>query len=119
MRKLVWALCLAPVTALAGPFDGYYRPSGPWGDGWDCRSLGSDRGAVGVMGDRIVFVEGGCQLTNPVQVNGMGAILYDGRCAQEGTEYSERILLMRRNDPFGLYVITDGHVAEWSVCETE
>lgn len=120
MRKLVLgAALLAGSAAQAGPFDGYYRPNAPWARDWDCRSLGRDGGAMAVRGDSLILVEGGCTLTNPVQVNHMPAVLYDAHCGVEGNETFERIMLMRHENGTGLYVISSGRVADWALCETE
>jgi hypothetical protein len=43
------ALLAAPLAA--GPFDGLYRPDYPETEGWDCRSIGSDGGALAIEGD--------------------------------------------------------------------
>ena len=59
-------------------------------------------------------VENQCRLTNPVQVTGMDAVLYDAECAGEGETYSYRLMLMRLPD--GIAVIQDGSVSELLTC---
>lgn len=100
--------------AFAGPFDGVYRPDQPWAEGWDCVSVGSDGGALAIEGDVFKGVESQCQLTNPVPVTGMDAILYDAECAGEGETYSYRMMLMRL--PEGVAVIEDGFVNPLKSC---
>jgi hypothetical protein len=96
----------APLAA--GPYDGIYRPDYPETQGWDCRSVGSDGGALAIEGDVFKGVESQCKLTNPVPVTGMDAILYDAECAAEGETYSYRMMLLRL--PEGVAVIEDGFV---------
>ena len=108
MRTLSALMACLAAPALAGPFDGLYRPDQPWAEGWDCRTVGSDGGALAVQGDVFHGVENMCRLTNPVAVNGMSGVLYDAECAGEGETYSKRMMLMRV--PEGLAVIEDGFV---------
>lgn len=114
MRKVLAGLLLVvSVTSVAaGPFDGLYRPDGL--DSWDCKSVGSEGGALAVKDDVFQGVENACQLTNPVEVNGMSGILYDAECNGEGETYSKRMMLMRV--PEGLAVIEDGFVNLLRAC---
>lgn len=114
MRAAAFFLCLLAAPALAGPFDGLYRPDQPWAEGWDCRSIGQDGGALAVQDGVFHGVENACQLTNPVEVNGMSAVLYDAECNGEGESYSKRMMLMRV--PEGLAVIEDGFVNLLRAC---
>ena len=59
-------------------------------------------------------IETYCKLSNPVNVNGMSAVLYEGACAGEGYEWNERIMLMAAE--FGVYYISENSVAEWQNC---
>ena len=111
--RLVLALALVPFAALADGFDGIYRPEGL--GGWDCRSIGSDGGALAVRDGVFYGVESACQLTNPVAVNGMSAVLFDAECSGEGESYAKRMMLMRVPD--GLVVIEDGFVSLLRSCE--
>ena len=96
---------------MAGPFDGLYRA----GEGWDCQSVGSDGGALAVRDGVFYGVESACQLTNPVAVNGMSAVLYDAESNGEGESYSKRMMLMQV--PKGLAVIEDGFVNVLMACQ--
>ena len=111
--RLILALLLVPLPALADGFDGIYRPEGL--EGWDCRSVGSDGGALAVRDGVFYGVESACQLTNPVAVNGMSAVLFDAECNGEGESYAKRMMLMRVPD--GLAVIEDGIVSLLRSCE--
>jgi hypothetical protein len=117
MRVLVSVLIAMTGLAapgFAGPFDGVYRPDQPWAENWDCVSVGSDGGALAIEGGIFKGVESQCQLTNPVPVTGMDAILYDAECASEGETYSYRMMLMRL--PEGVAVIEDGFVSQLKSC---
>ncbi len=69
---------------------------------------------MAIQGNVLIKTENGCTLTDPVRVNGMNAILYNGKCAIEGTEYSERVMLMKNEH--GVYVIRDGFVLDLIHC---
>ena len=49
LRGGLIALLAGPLAA--GPFDGLYRPDYPEAEGWDCRSVGSDGGALSIEGE--------------------------------------------------------------------
>ncbi|MCX7286767.1 MAG: hypothetical protein NTW20_04220 [Rhodobacterales bacterium] len=111
--KACLATCLA-TPLFAGPFDGLYRPDQPWAESWDCRTVGSDGGAVAIEGDMFKGVESACKLTNPVPVTGMDAMLYDAECAADGETVSYRLMLLRL--PEGVAVIEDGAVSPLVSC---
>ena len=107
-------LVLLAAPALAGPYDGLYRPDYPGYEHWDCTSVGSDGGALAIQDDILHGVESQCRLTNPVQVTGMDAVLYDAECAGEGEEYSYRLMILRL--PEGVALIQDGFVNPLKAC---
>ena len=53
----LFALILAAAPALAGPYDGTYRPDADWAAGWDCQSVGMDGGALAVRDGTFFGVE--------------------------------------------------------------
>ena len=108
------ALAVLPLPALAGPFDGLYRPNYDWAKSWDCVSIGADGGALSVAGETLRAVDTTCTLSDPVEIRGMAAVLYDAACAGEGGANEGRIMLMAHD--FGLYVIRDGFVLDWIAC---
>ncbi len=110
----VFGMLIASEPTRAGSLDGKYRPAGEEYSGWDCKNIGSDGGALAIEGNVIFGVESACTLNNPVNVNGMNAVLYDAQCAGEGYEWSERVMLMETDR--GVYNITDKFVAEWQRC---
>jgi hypothetical protein len=112
---LICASLLVPAAALAGPFDGLYRPNYDWAESWDCTSVGMEGGALAIDGDTLTGVDNPCTLSDPVEVRGMSAVLYDETCAGEGEPYTSRVMVMAHE--FGVYVITDGLVLDWLRCE--
>lgn len=100
-------------AALSGPYDGLYRPNYDWGESWDCSSVGSDGGAMAIGDDRITGIGTSCALSNPIDVRGMDAVLYDMDCT--GTNGAQRSMILRHE--FGVYVVTDGLVLDWLRCE--
>lgn len=113
---LAWgSVCLASAAlADASAYQGLYRPTGAAFADWDCTRVGAPGGALQVTPELIRGVESRCELHNPAQINGMNATLFDAQCAGEGSEWQERVLLMRHED--GIYYIRDGIVAEWRRC---
>ncbi|QGX97487.1 hypothetical protein EI983_04025 [Roseovarius faecimaris] len=109
------AIAVFTAAASATPFDGLYAPSESFAM-WSCQAedIGADVGAVGIMKDYLQGVENACKLTNPTNVRGMDAVLYDAICSGEGEKYSHRVMLMRHDN--GIYVIQDGYAAEWRSC---
>ena len=97
------------------PYDGLYVATGV--EGWTCEpgEVGMEFGALAIEDGVLKGLENTCQLTNPTQVRGMVATLYDANCTGEGETYSYRLMLMKSDN--GVYVIDDGYVAEWTLCE--
>jgi hypothetical protein len=106
---------LAVTTSQAVAFDGLYRPDQPWAEGWDCKSVGMDGGALAVQDGVFYGVENTCELTNPTEVRGMDAVLYDAVCAGEGETDTYRMMLMRVEG--GLAVIRNGSANVMKRCE--
>ena len=61
--------------------------------------------AIRIEGGQFFGVESVCQLADPTNIRGMDAMLFDLQCAGEGTEWSERILLMKMDDGSLLRVV--------------
>ncbi|HCQ64099.1 MAG TPA: hypothetical protein DIU07_02510 [Rhodobacteraceae bacterium] len=115
MRHALILALLWPVAAGAGPFDGLYRPNYDWALAWDCKSIGQDGGALAIEDQTMRAVENTCDLTEPVEIRDMEAVLYDASCTGEGGASEGRIMLMAHE--FGIYVIRDGFVLDWIACE--
>lgn len=102
-------------AAIAGPFDGIYRPNSDTAGIWDCQIIGADGGAFAIFGDELFGLENQCKLANPVNITGMDAILYDATCSGEGFIESHRTMILRNDH--GVYVISNGYAADWKLCE--
>ncbi len=102
---------LMPLTVNASPYDGRYRLN----SSWDCRSVGSDGGAIRIQGNSFEGVESSCQMSNPTTVRDMAAHLYDLSCSGEGETYSYRIMIMRA-DQGDIYLINKGNASLWQKC---
>lgn len=111
MRWFAVLLCLLALPAVAGPYDGTYRPDASWAESWDCKSIGSDGGALAVRDDTFFGVENTCDLTNPVKVRDMNATLYDAQCSGEGLVSRELMISDR-----GILLIRDGFASELKRC---
>ncbi|MFT6605777.1 MAG: hypothetical protein ACJA2X_000953 [Halocynthiibacter sp.] len=116
-KKLVFCAALIASTSMAyaTPFDGLYAPAGSY-DSWSCKpsEIGAELGAVGVVNGHLEGVENSCELTEPTNIRGLDAIIYDAICFAEGEQYTHRVILMRHDS--GIYVIQDGYSAEWRSC---
>lgn len=120
LQRIVLAMaCVTGLTgeAIADRFDGKYRPVGDEFARWDCHTVGRDGGALAIQNDVFFGVESRCDLSSPVNVNGMNAVLYDAKCSGEGYEWSERVMFMASEK--GVYYITKQFVAEWQSCEAK
>ncbi len=106
---LVSALALITTSALADPFDGRYSSD-------ECSPTGvHQEGNVEIRDGHISYYESGCRLSNPVSVRGMNAVLYDGKCSGEGSEWNKRVLLMAHDN--GVFDIEDGYIRKLSRCK--
>ena len=113
--RLALALIVLASPCAATPYEGTYRPDAPWAEGWNCSDVGSDGGALAVQGDTFYGVESACTLTNPVDVRGMKATLYDLECSGEGETWTERLMLMETEN--GIAFIKDRVVSPLLRCE--
>ncbi len=113
LKSIATASCLvfAVANAAAGPFDGKYR----YNEHWDCSKLGQDGGAISISETTYIGVEQRCNLTNPVEVRGMNATLYDAQCSAEGSIYKSRIMLLKSASE-KLYIVNEGSVSIWQKC---
>jgi hypothetical protein len=109
-------LAVMATTAMAGPYDGRYRPDTPAGESWDCNSIGQDKGAV-LLTTNIFFALGTrCTLRDPVAVSGMDATLYNAICKADGDPWERRIMIMRTEN--GITVVQKGaHISPLRKCE--
>ena len=116
------SLMLAPPVA-ADQFDGlYWWNFGRWEGtqtGWSCKKadIGMDGGAFAVQGTTYHSIEESCELSNPVRVRGLDAVLYDAERRDHAETKSERLMLMKHNS--GIYVIRDGFALELQLCGSQ
>jgi len=110
----VCAAVLIAAIATATPFDGLYKLV----DGsWSCNpeDIGMDSGALSLQDGYLHGIENSCELTEPTNVRGMDAVLYDALCSGEGEQYSYRLMILRHEQ--GIYLVQDDYVAEWHNCQ--
>lgn len=72
--------------------------------------------AFEISNGRFVSIETECRLTNPTNIRDMSAMLFDLTCSSEGTEWSDRIFLMKKDDGSLLRVV-DGMAFTNPPCE--
>ena len=97
-------------VSFAGEFDGKYRLN----KSWNCADVGSDGGAI--MIDKGMFhgVESSCKMKKPTKVRDLDATLYDIECSGEGTTWTNRMMIMRKNG--GVFILQKDSVGEWQRC---
>lgn len=99
MREFLQSIVLAAFSLLVlavsvAAFDGKYIPYGPEGDAWDCGEVGVASGAFQINVNRLTGLEYDCTLSNPTQIEGLNASVFEGDCAAEGGSYSLQTMLM-------------------------
>lgn len=93
MRRAAWGLALCCATgAGAGPFDGVYVPraSDRPADRAGCATVG-----IMIAADRVRYFDVSCELSNPVQIREMDALLFDGACSLDGAAKRGRVMIRR------------------------
>lgn len=109
MRAICIVAALIAGPAMAGPYDGTYGL-----EGWNCEQVGMDGGALAIRNGVFYGVESRCDLTNPVDVRGMNATLYDADCTGEGDVYSYRMMVMKTQQ--GITIVNDGWATPLKAC---
>ncbi len=107
------AFALLPVALAAGPFDGVYKQT----SNAECALVGVDGGALKIEDGIFYGVEVECRMTNPVEIEGMTATLYNMACIGEGSTWEERAILMQDAQEPGLLMIWDGYAFRYERCE--
>lgn len=105
------AIAVTMPVAAQTAFDGVYRQ----GLGADCAAIGQDGGALQIEDGVFTGVESQCRMTNPVDVRGMEAVLYDMACSGEGSAWSARAMFMLAADG-GLILVWDGFAFKYDRC---
>jgi hypothetical protein len=90
-------LVLMAGAAIAGPYDGIFRPAGAGFSNWSCkaRDVGMDGGALAIRDGYFEGVESKCALTDPRPVSGEEMTTYTVLCSAEGEEYSYNMAIGR------------------------
>ena len=110
--------CEAPTPTVATPFDGLYRPSAYWAEGWSCSEefLGVDGGSVGIVDGYLEGVENRCQL-DEVKRHSDHSIQYRTVCSSEGETTEGRVVIERTETGI---VLDDGRgPIHWTRCDAE
>lgn len=121
LRSAVLTLTVAPVMALAGPYDGTYKQAA----NADCGLVGVDGGSLRIADGIFYGVESQCRMTRPVNVVDMEATLYTMQCTGEGTVWTERAMLMKpagsgeAGTPDGLIMVWNGYAFVYEGCPAE
>jgi len=114
MKKFALFAALAPMAAMATPYDGVYRQSA----NAECALVGVDGGSLEIKDNIFTGVENQCRMTRPVNVVDMDATLYTMQCSGEGSSWTERAMLMKpADDPTGLLMIWNGYAFKYSACD--
>lgn len=107
---LVVAVCLA-TTAAAAEFDGVYKQAADS----DCSLVGVDGGALKIAENTFHGVESTCEMTEPVNVNEMKAVLYTMKCTGKRGDWSARAMLVHAADG-GVIMVWDGYAFKYDAC---
>ncbi len=112
-RPLILAFLLgaaAPLGAL--PWDGTYRLSAEA----DCGKVGEEGGALRIAEGVLTGVDSSCRMTEPVDVLDLDATLYTMQCAGEGTQWTERAMLMQPAEGDGIFLLWRGYAFRYERC---
>lgn len=110
-----FGLLLAAQIAVAGPYDGTYRQAA----NADCGLVGVDGASIRIADGIFYGVESECRLTQPVNVVDMDATLYSLQCTGEGSQWTERVMLMLAKDEDALIMVWNGYAFKYSRCPAE
>ncbi|MCI5040798.1 MAG: hypothetical protein MRY81_14070 [Donghicola eburneus] len=105
------AVILMAATAVSAEFDGIYRQAADS----DCSLVGVDGGALKIEEDVFYGVESTCNMTDPVPVNDMDAVLYRMRCSSEDGAWTARAMMVHGADG-GLIMVWDGYAFKYDSC---
>ena len=109
------AIAIAPFALAADTFDGTYKLT----VNAECALVGVDGGALKIEDEIFYGVEVECRMTNPVEIEGMTATVFDMTCIGEDSTWEERAILMIDAQAPGLYMIWDGYAFRYERCEAE
>ncbi|KAF0677304.1 hypothetical protein [Profundibacterium mesophilum] len=117
-RLPLWTALALGLVGLAGTpagaqstFDGLWSPDA----GATCMPDDRDDGSVKVEDGIFYGVGSQCEMTAPVPVRKMDAVLYDMRCSAKGHSWSDRAMFMRAADG-GLIMVWNGYAFRYGAC---
>ena len=103
---------------LAGPYDGLYFSVSSEGQRTSCDDgMVSNDGGPTRVDERVVSIpEGQCILSNPIEVRGFSATLFDASCQQEDFGHPlQRLMVMKTREGVTL-IWPNGYVQELQSC---
>ena len=106
-------IALAALPVAESPYDGVYKQT----ENAECSLVGVDGGSLKIEDDIFYGVEVECRMTDPVEVEEMGATLYQMQCSGEGEIWTERAMMMPDADQTGLYMVWKGYAFRYERCE--
>lgn len=114
LRPLTALALLLPVTTHAQDhtFDGMWRAD----PATACVHTGEENSALKVEDDTLYGGSTTCDMSNPVDVTGMQAVLYDMSCEADDDTFDSRAMFMNAADG-GLLLIWDGFAFKYESCE--
>lgn len=119
-KAFLTALALIPFAgpaaaqSLLDRVQGLYFPT-MIGAAWNCRDLGADGGAVGIIGAHLRGVESVCRLKDPVPIPGMDAVRFTTTCAGEGTTWDAGpVIVLPTQD--GVSLVYQDYAVSWTRC---
>ena len=114
-------IAFAATAAAASPYDGVYKQVA----NAECALVGVDGGALEIREGIFYGVGAECRMTRPVNVVDMEATLYTMQCTGEGSNWTERAMLMKparaadEDGPDGLIMVWDGYAFVYEGCPAE
>lgn len=111
-NRLILAMGLWATQVVAGPFDGVYRQAA----NADCALVGVDGGAVEIREGVFYGVDANCQMTKPVDVVDMQAVLYHMQCANDDSHWVERAMILNKAERDGIIMVWDGYAFVYDKC---
>lgn len=113
MKYLPLAFALIPAILAADTYDGVYKQTA----NAECSLVGVDGGSLKIAENIFYGVEVECLMTNPIDVDEMDATLYQMQCSGEGSNWTDRAMMMLDAEGAGIYMIWDGYAFRYDRCE--
>jgi hypothetical protein len=120
-NPFLWALAGLAVTlglslvagnALAGPFDGIYKPA----ETSDCGIVGEEGGSLRIADGIFFGIDNQCLMTRPVDVINMDATLYTMECTSGEGDWQARAMIMTAAEADGIIMVWNGYAFVYERC---